>query len=54
MNEIYSQFCDFFGLDVMPADLGELLPWLFSVVLAFCIVCYVLGFISQMVRSINR
>lgn len=54
MNDMFNDLCNFFGLNEMPVNLGELLPWLFSVMLAVCLVMYVFGMISQLVRSLDR
>lgn len=54
MNETFNELLEFFGLNAMPANLGELLPWLFSVMLAVCIVFLVFGMIGQVVRSVGK
>ncbi len=54
MSETFNDLLVFFGLDAMPTNLGELLPWLFSVMLAVCVVFLVIGMVGQMVRSVNR
>lgn len=54
MSETFNELLDFFGLDAMPVNLGELLPWLFSVMLAVCIVFLVFGMIGQVVRSVGK
>lgn len=54
MINMFNDLCDFFGLDAMPLNLGELLPWLFSVMLAVCLVMYIFGMISQLVRSVSK
>lgn len=54
MTDMFSSLLTFFGLDAMPTNLGELLPWLFSVMMAVCLVLYILGMVSQMVRSVNK
>ena len=54
MSETFNDLLTFFGLDAMPLNLGEFLPWLFSVMLAVCILFLVFGMIGQVVRSIGK
>lgn len=54
MSETFNELLGFFGLDVMPVNLGELLPWLFSVMFAVCFVFLVFGMVGQVVRSIGK
>lgn len=51
---MFYELLDFFGIQAAPLNLGELIPWLVSVIFAVCLVLYVLGFISQIMRGFNK
>ena len=54
MSEIFNDLLIFFGLNEMPVNLGELLPWLFSIMLAVCVTFLIIGMIGQLVRGVTR
>ena len=54
MEGLFDELLAFFGIPAMPANLGEMIPWLFSVLFSVCLVLYVMGFIAQLVRGFNR
>ena len=54
MSETFNDLLQFFGLSEMPLNLGEMLPWLFSVMLAVSFVFLIFGMIGQIVRSVGK
>lgn len=54
MDGTFTELCEFFGLGAMPMNLGELLPWLFSVMFAVCVVFLIFGMVGQVVRSVGK
>ena len=54
MEGLFNELLSFFGIPAMPQNLGEMIPWLFSILFAVCLVLYALGFISQLIRGFNR
>lgn len=55
MSTLFAQLCDFFGLSMeAPTNLGELFPWLFTVLLAVGIFLFVFGLIKTWLSSFNR
>lgn len=54
MSETFNELLQFFGLSEMPLNLGELLPWLFGVMLAVSLVFLIFGMIGQIVRSVGK
>lgn len=54
MHDMFNELLEFFGILEAPMNLGELVPWLVSVIFAVCLVLYVLGFISQIMRGFNK
>ena len=54
MVSVFNDLLGFFGISEAPLNLGELIPWLVCVMVAVCLVLYVLGFISQIMRGFNK
>ena len=54
MSYTFNELLQFFGLNEMPMNLGEMLPWLFGVMLAVSFVFLIFGMIGQVVRSIGK
>ncbi len=54
MVSVFNDLLGFFGISEAPVNLGELIPWLVCVMVAVCLVLYVLGFISQIMRGFNK
>ncbi len=55
MATMFIDLCSFFGLSAVPPEtLGELIPWLFSVLLALGIFLFVFGMLKSFLNGFNR
>ena len=55
MSGLFTDLCAFFGLSSQaPQNLGELIPWLFSVMLAIGVFLFVVGMLKSWLNSFNR
>nr|WP_317400197.1 hypothetical protein [uncultured Gemmiger sp.] len=55
MSGLFADLCTFFGLSSQaPQNLCELIPWLFSVLLAIGLFLFVFGMLKSWLNSFNR